>query len=200
MIEVSHVNKTLKHKEVLKDITCQFEEGKVYLLKGHNGCGKTMLLRAVCGLIHPDSGSINCPENITFGVIIENPSFVENETAWQNLEYLAKINHVIGRSEIEDALKAVNLLQDKDKKVKTYSLGMKQRLAICQAIMENPNVLLLDEPFNALDPENVKAVEHIIREEKQKGKIVIIAAHMVDQSLEDLFDEVITMAEGKIVK
>lgn len=199
MIEISHVNKELKHKNVLSDITWKFQEGNVYLLKGHNGCGKTMLLRAICGLIHPDSGTVNCPEHTTFGIIIENPSFVENETAWQNLVYLAKINHVIGKEQIEDALKAVNLFQDKDKRVKTYSLGMKQRLAICQAIMENPDVLLLDEPFNALDSENVKAVTEIILNEKKKGKIVIIAAHMVDQTLESLFDEVITMANGKIV-
>ena len=158
-----------------------------------------MLLRTVCGLLHPDSGTVHCPENTTFGVIIENPSFVENETAWQNLVYLAKINHVIGREQIETALRAVNLFDDKDKKVKRYSLGMKQRLAICQAIMEDPDVLLLDEPFNALDPDNVRAVERIILEEKQKGKIVIVAAHMIDQNLDHLFDEVITMAEGRIV-
>ena len=199
MIKIDHVNKELKHKNVLCDITFEFQEGKAYLLKGHNGCGKTMLLRTVCGLLHPDSGTVHCPENTTFGVIIENPSFVENETAWQNLVYLAKINRVIGREQIETALRAVNLFDDKDKKVKRYSLGMKQRLAICQAIMEDPDVLLLDEPFNALDPDNVRAVERIILEEKQKGKIVIVAAHMIDQNLDHLCDDVITMAEGRIV-
>lgn len=199
MIEINHVSKTLKQKEVLSDITLNFNEGMVYLLKGHNGCGKTMLLRAVCGLIHPDSGTIVYPEDTAFGVIIENPAFMENETAWQNLVYLAKINRRIGEDQIEAALKAVNLYEARDKKVRTYSLGMKQRLAICQAIMEDPEVLLLDEPFNALDPENVEAVKKIILDEKQKGKIIVIAAHMVDQPLEDLFDEVISMAEGKVV-
>lgn len=199
MIELRNINKQLKSKTVLSDISLTFEEGKIYLLKGHNGSGKTMLLRAICGLIKPDSGTISRPKDTRFGVIIETPTFMNYETGWQNLLYLANINRIIGKEEIERALAAVHLSNAKDKKVKTYSLGMKQRLAICQAIMEDPNVLLLDEPFNALDLENIETVKQILLNEKQKNKIVIVAAHMMEPSLEDLFDDVFTLSEGKVV-
>lgn len=199
MIEIQNMSKQLKHKPVLSDITLTLKEGNIYLLKGHNGCGKTMLLRSICGLLKPDSWKIVYPEDTRFGVIIENPAFINYETGWQNLTYLASIKHLIGKEQIEEALSKVNLLDAKDKKVKTYSLGMKQRLAIAQAMMEDPQVLLLDEPFNALDTENIEAVKQILLEEKQKHKIIVVAAHMMESSLEDIFDQVFTMSDGKIV-
>lgn len=198
MIEICNISKQLKHKTVLSDINLTFEEGKIYLLKGHNGCGKTMLLRSICGLIKPDSGEVKYPKDMRFGVIIENPAFINYETGWQNLTYLASIKHLIGKEQIEQALRKVNLLDAKDKKVKTYSLGMKQRLAIAQAVMEDPQVLLLDEPFNALDTENIEAVKQILLEEKRRNKIIVVAAHMMESSLEDIFDEIYTMADGKM--
>ena len=114
------------------------------------------------------------------------------------MTYLAAIKHLIGKEQIEEALRKVNLLDAKDKKVKTYSLGMKQRLAIAQAIMEDPQVLLLDEPFNALDAESIEAVKQILLEEKRRNKIIVVAAHMMESSLEDIFDEIYTMADGKM--
>lgn len=198
MIEICNMSKQLKYKTVLSDINLTFEEGKIYLLKGHNGCGKTMLLRSICGLIKPDCGEVKYPKETRFGVIIENPAFINYETGWQNLTYLAAIKHLIGKEQIEEALRKVNLLDAKDKKVKTYSLGMKQRLAIAQAIMEDPQVLLLDEPFNALDAENIEAVKQILLEEKRRNKIIVVAAHMMESSLEDIFDEIYTMADGKM--
>lgn len=126
--------------------------GKVYLLKGHNGSGKTMLLRLLCDLIQPTSGTIS-KSDYTYGVMIENPSFIEHESAISNLKFLASIQKKIDHAEIDTFLKKVNLLNVANKKVKSFSLGMKQRLAFCQAIMENPDVLLLDEPWKVHDSE-----------------------------------------------
>jgi ABC-2 type transport system ATP-binding protein len=197
MIQLSNVNKSLRKKPVLCDVSITFDGGNCYLIQGTNGSGKTMLLRMICGLIHPDSGAVKIQPACRFGVIIENPEFMANETAWENLWYLAKIRGEIGKREIEEALRKVNLYEYRNKKVKTFSLGMRQRLAICQAIMENPDVLLLDEPFNALDETNCNAVKAILAEYKEHNKIVIIAAHMV--SFRELFDQIITLDEGKIV-
>ena len=196
MIKLQSVSKNIKGHDVLLDISVTFEKGKLYLLRGHNGSGKTMLLRLLCGLLTPSSGSIE-KEEYSYGVIIETPSFVEHETARQNLEFLASIQKRIGMKEIENAVEKVNLSDVIDKKVKKYSLGMKQRLAFCQAIMESPDVLLLDEPFNALDDEHFERVLNLIKEMK-KDKLIIIAAHGFDTQKYPIFDEIITLANGKM--
>ena len=144
MLAINNVSKTLKGKTVLKSIDLTIETGEFVLLKGHNGSGKTMLLRMLAGLIAPDEGSVEVGENTTFGVIIENPSFLLSETALYNLKFLASINRVIGEEEILHLLKRLHLYEERNKRVKTFSLGMKQRLALVQAMMEEPDVLLLD--------------------------------------------------------
>lgn len=199
MIRISHASKTIRGKTVLSDVTLSFQEGKCYLLQGANGSGKTMLLRLICGLIKESTGELEIPKDTSFGVIIENPAFMEHETGWENLRFLAKIRNKISEADIEAALKEVNLLEAKDKKVKTYSLGMKQRLAICQAIMEKPDVLLLDEPFNALDEKNCNALKGILQRRRDEGQIIIVAAHLVESTLSDLFDSVIVLSEGEVV-
>ncbi len=196
MITLKSVSKEIKNKKILNDISLTFEKGKTYLLKGHNGCGKTMLLRLLCDLIHETSGTVEKPD-YTYGVMIENPTFIEHETARSNLKFLASIKKEINMKEIENNLQKVNLLDVVDVKVKKYSLGMKQRLAFCQAIMENPHVLLLDEPFNALDDINLSVVVNYLMEVK-KNKIIIIAAHGFNYSEVSLFDEIITMNDGSI--
>lgn len=196
MIELKNVSKIIKGKTILSNINVKFEEGNVYLLQGHNGSGKTMLLRMICGFIKPSYGSVSYSTNYSYGVIIENPTFFEQETAFYNLKYLADINKKIGKEEIENWLGKFNLLEYKNKKVKSFSLGMKQRLALCQAFMENPDVLLLDEPFNALDNENLKITHQLIQEEKKSGKIIIIASHG-DYNFD--YDSKVTLSEGKIV-
>ncbi|WP_226536234.1 ATP-binding cassette domain-containing protein [Fictibacillus halophilus] len=196
MITLEEVNKELKEKKVLQDISLTLQKGQVYLLKGHNGSGKTMLLRLLCDLLQPTSGTVNKP-NYTYGVMIENPSFIEHETARSNLKFLASIQKKIGVHEIDSTLKKVNLLEYADTKVKNFSLGMKQRLAFCQAIMEDPDVLLLDEPFNALDDDNFAEMIRLIKEMKE-DKIIVIAAHGFNLSEIPLFDEVITMNDGRI--
>lgn len=198
VITIRDVHKDMKDKKVLNDLTINFEENNAYLLKGHNGSGKTMLLRMVCGLIKPSKGSVTHAKKYRFGIIIENPQFLNNETAFYNLHFLASINKIIGEEEIVRVLKKLNLYESKDKKVKSFSLGMKQRLAICQAIMEDPDVLLLDEPFNAIDDENIKIVFEIINEYKRNGKIVIVAAHGINSTDIKIFDEVITLRSGKV--
>ncbi len=197
MIKIENVNKEIKGKLVLKDINLQLEKCQIVLLKGHNGCGKTMLLRLIAGFIKPTEGDIDIPENLEYGVIIENPSFFLNETAMYNMQYLAKIKNKINNSDIDKYLDLFGLFDKKNNKVKSYSLGMKQRLGLCQAFMENPDIILLDEPFNAIDDENKEKVYKIVEKEKEKGKLVIIASHGDVSGLN--FDKVITMSDGKII-
>lgn len=198
MIKITDAGKSLRDKNVLIDINIEFEDGKAYLLTGSNGCGKTMLLRLMCGLIKPDSGQVEVPKDTTFGVIIESPAFVNFETGYENLKYLANIRGKIGRKEIEAVMERLDLTQAANKRVKTYSLGMKQRLAICQAFMEEPDVLLLDEPFNAVDSKNVETICEMIKESRDAGKIVVVAAHSLAEDISDIFDKKIVMCEGKI--
>jgi len=197
MIKLKSVTKTLKNQEVLTDITFNFEKGKIYLLRGHNGSGKTMLLRLLCGLLTPTAGVIE-KEEYSYGVIIETPSFVEHETARQNLKFLASIQKKIGMKEIEAAVAKVNLSHVIDQKVKKYSLGMKQRLAFAQAIMESPDILLLDEPFNALDDEHFELFVKMVTEMKE-DKLIVIAAHGLNPDQYPIFDQVLTLDNGKIV-
>jgi ABC-2 type transport system ATP-binding protein len=196
MISLLNINKQIKNENVLTHISHTFEEGKLYLLRGHNGSGKTMLLRMLCDLIKPTDGEIK-KKDYTYGVMIENPTFIEHETARSNLKFLASIQKRIDDTEIDLYLKKVNLSDVADKKVKSFSLGMKQRLAFCQAIMEDPDVLLLDEPFNALDDMNLEMMISTLKEMK-KNKIIVIAAHGFNLAENTLFDEVITMNNGQI--
>lgn len=197
MIKLENVTKKLKGKTVLSGINLELHQGECVAVVGHNGCGKTMLMRMMCGLIKPDSGNV-ITENYRYGVVIENPAFLMNETAMYNLNYLASINRLINRHDIENVLKEYNLYDVRDKKVKTFSLGMKQRLALCQAFMENPDVLLLDEPFNAIDDKNLQITYDNIRKNKAAGKIIVIATHGVIPK-ECGVDKVIRMNEGKIL-
>lgn len=198
MIKLNAVTKKLKGKIILDDVSTTFEKGKIYLLRGHNGSGKTMLLRLLCDLITPTSGTIDKPE-YTYGVMIETPNFLLHETARQNLKFLASIQKKIGMKEIEKSLEEVNLLSEIDTKVKIFSLGMKQRLGFCQAVMEDPDILLLDEPFNALDDEHFDLILKRILGMK-KDKIIVIAAHGFDVEKYPVFDQVITLNNGKVTQ
>lgn len=197
MIKLDSVTKKIKNEIVLTDVSLEFEKEKMYLLRGHNGSGKTMLLRLLCGLLEPTEGRV-IKDELSYGVIIETPKFVEHETARENLKFLASIQKKIGMKEIEEVIDKVNLSHVIDTKVKKYSLGMKQRLAFAQAIMEKPDVLLLDEPFNALDDEHFELMIKTIKELK-KDTLIIVAAHGFDTEKYPIFDEIITLNSGKIV-
>lgn len=206
-IEIKNVNKTIKKAPILRDINLLFEGGKVYGLKGKNGSGKTMLMRAICGLITPESGTIDIngkilgkdisfPESI--GVLIENPSFISNYTGFKNLKVLASIKGRITDDRIREALEEIGLDPDDKRTFKKYSLGMKQKLGIAAAVMEEPDIVVLDEPINALDEASVVNVREILARQKQRGAVIIIACH--DKSeLEALSDEIIEISEGRIV-
>lgn len=205
-VEIHSLNKELKKKTVLNQITASFEQGKIYGLYGRNGCGKTMLLRAIAGLIYPTSGKIivggkelhkdiSFPESV--GVIIENTSLLPQFDAYTNLKHLAEIKKIATEKDIQRALERVGLADEK-KKVRAYSLGMRQRLAIAQAIFEKPELLLLDEPTNALDEESVEKIRDVLLEEKQRGAAIILASHD-KEDMKYLCDEVVYMADGKFV-
>lgn len=205
-VELKDVTKKIKGVTVLDDISLRLEGARVYGLKGKNGSGKTMLMRAVCGLIHTegliDINGQQMGKDISFppsvGVLIENPSFISNYTGLKNLEVLASIQKRIGREEICEALKKVGLEPDDKRTYRKYSLGMKQRLGIAAAIMEKPDIVILDEPVNALDETGAKSIREILQELKEQGSLIILACHDTEE-LKFLSDEIYEISEGKIV-
>lgn len=185
-IIMKDISKVIKKNIILRNINLNMKSGKIYGLIGTNGSGKTMLMRLLAGLIRPSEGEIivnghkvEYGKKLYFdmGVIIEKPEFFNDLTGMENLEMLAKLKGKIGRDEMIDAMNRVQLDPHNEKKVKEYSLGMRQRLGIAQAIMEDPDVLILDEVTNALDEEGIKMVYEVLNEEKKKGKIIIISSH-----------------------
>ncbi|MDD5827967.1 MAG: ATP-binding cassette domain-containing protein [Lachnospira sp.] len=206
-IRVEHYCKTIKKVTILDDVTITFESGKVYGLKGKNGSGKTMLMRAISGLILPTSGAVyindqQLGKEISFppsiGMLLENPAFVNNYTGFKNLKVLASIQNRIDDDKIREAIEKVGLDPDDKRTFKKYSLGMKQRLGIAAAIMEEPDIVILDEPINALDEAGAMLIRDILSELKQKGSLIIIACHDTEE-LEFLSDEIYEIYEGKIV-
>ena len=178
-IKIENVNKSIKKAEILKDINLSFEGGKVYGLKGK--------------ILGKD---ISFPESI--GVLIENPAFISNYTGFKNLKVLSSIQGKIGDEDIRMALEEIGLDPDDKRTFKKYSLGMKQKLGIAAAIMEKPDIVILDEPINALDEASVENVRSILAKQKERGAIIIIACHDKGE-LEELSDEIIEISDGKIV-
>ena len=208
MIQLQNVTKRIKENTVLDNVSYTFKSGFVYGLYGQNGSGKTMLLRAISGLINLDSGSIfidgeKLHDKIEFppetGIVIENMELLPECSAKRNLQMLAKINNIADEKDIIFSLERVGLDPDSDKKVKKFSLGMKQRLNIAQAIFENQKIILLDEPTNALDEDAVQLIYKIIREEKSRGATIIVATHH-KEDLKEVCDVILKIAEGKIVE
>lgn len=208
MIQLQNVTKRIKENTVLDNVSYTFKSGFVYGLYGQNGSGKTMLLRAISGLINLDSGSIfidgeKLYDKIEFppetGIVIENMELLPECSAKRNLQMLAKIKNIADEKDISFSLERVGLDPDSDKKVKKFSLGMKQRLNIAQAIFENQKIILLDEPTNALDEDAVQLIYKIIREEKSRGATIIVATHH-KEDLKEVCDVILKIAEGKIVE
>lgn len=208
MIQLQNVTKRIKENTVLDNVSYTFKSGFVYGLYGQNGSGKTMLLRAISGLINLDSGSIfidgeKLHDKIEFppetGIVIENMELLPECSVKRNLQMLAKIKNIADEKDIIFSLERVGLDPDSEKKVKKFSLGMKQRLNIAQAIFENQKIILLDEPTNALDEEAVQLIYKIIREEKSRGATIIVATHH-KEDLKEVCDVILKIAEGKIVE
>lgn len=204
MVELKNVNKSLSKKLILDNISYKFEYGRVYGLCGTNGSGKTMLLRAVCGLIIPDSGEIIIDgkilhKDISFppsvGIVIENMSLLPGYNAFDNLKLISQIKKVASDDDIKNAINRVGLKSDL--KVRKFSLGMKQRLNIAQAVFERPKIILLDEPTNALDDSGVKLVYDIIKEEKERGALIIVATHH-EEDLREMCDVILRVSEGRL--
>lgn len=207
MLVIEDLSKTIKNSIILKNISLQLHSGRIYGLKGKNGSGKTMLMRAICGLISPTEGKIIINDEIlgqdisfprSVGALIENPSFLNNYTGYENLKLIASIKNIIDESMIKKTIQQVGLDPDDKRKYKKYSLGMKQRLGLACVLMEDPELLILDEPINALDESGVDIVRKILFERKSRGSLIIIACHDREE-LELLADEIFTMSDGKIV-
>ena len=206
LIQVKNVTKQFKKNIVLNNISVDFEKGKIHGLIGRNGSGKTVLMKVILGLMKPTEGQIivegkvigkdiEAPEKT--GVIIETPGFLNNYSAYMNLKFLADIKKAVGKKEIREAIELVGLEPDDKKHVGKYSLGMKQRLAIAQAIMEKQEILLLDEPMNGLDKNGVGQIRSILKKLKEQGKTIIIASHN-SEDISELCDTVYEMDMGII--
>lgn len=207
-IEINNVSKSFRQLKVLDNVSAVLEEGKIYGLTGDNGSGKSVLLKCIAGLMPVDEGEINVfnkkvhPGKCMFpllGLIIEHPGFIDTLSGYQNLKYLAGINGVIGKEEILTALDTVGLINAKRKKVRKYSLGMRQRLAIAQAIMEAPKVLIMDEPFNGLDKKAVEKMRNLFAQLREQGKTIIITSHN-EKDISLLCDEVYEIEDGILRK
>lgn len=206
MINLVNVSKTIRGAEIIKDVSVRFESGCITGIKGINGSGKTMMMRLIAGLIRPTTGEVIIGGQIlgkdiafprSIGILIENPAFIDYYSGFENLKLLASIKNKIDDVQIRCVLQEVGLDFADKKKYRKYSLGMKQRLGIAAAIMESPDIILLDEPMNALDTEGIECVKKLILNEKNKGKTIIISCH--DQEiLEYLSDKIYCIENGQI--
>ena len=205
-LEITNVGKRIGADDVLSDISLSMEKGKIYGLQGKNGCGKSMLMRVMCGLVLPSVGEIKIDgkilgKDISFpqsvGVFIEKPGFLDSYSGFQNLAMLASIKKIVDGTEVKEVLKRVGLQDVMHKKFRRYSLGMKQKLGIAAAIMEHPDMIILDESSNALDEKSEERLWQIVREEKNRGALVIISCHAADV-LEKVSDEIFKMDMGQI--
>ncbi len=207
-IVIQNLSKTIKSNAVIQDISMNLKSGVIYGFKGINGSGKTMLMRLICGLIRPTEGEIlingktlgkdlSFPESI--GVFLENPAFLDSYSGFQNLKILASIKSVATDEDIRATLSRVGLSPNDKKKYRKYSLGMKQRLGVAAAIMEKPDIVILDEPTNSLDADGVTLVKQIVQEEKGRGALVILSCHD-GELLKDLSDEIFLLECGHLVE
>ena len=208
MIEVNNVSLILQKNEILKDISMHFERGKIHGLIGRNGSGKTMLMKCICGFVKPTSGEItvdgmrigkDCDFPKNAGIIIETPGFIPYYSGYKNLKLLADLRGKISREDIRKTMEKVGLNPDLKRHVRKYSLGMRQRLGLAQAIMENPDLLILDEPMNGLDKDGVADMREYLLALKEQGKTILIASHSAED-IDILCDTVCEMDKGKLEK
>jgi len=206
-VEIKNLTKEISGNIILNDISCTLELGKIYGIVGKNGSGKSMLIKAIAGLLLPTKGSIkvfdeeivngNLPKDI--GVLFDNVGLLEQYSALENLKILASINNKIDEDHIKNLLDYIGLTSEDNRPVKKYSLGMKQKVGIVQAIMEDPNIIMLDEPMNGLDEHSVELIRKLIIELKKKGKTIILTSHN-KEDIDLLCDIVYKMDFGVLKK
>ncbi|MBR6765453.1 MAG: ATP-binding cassette domain-containing protein [Clostridia bacterium] len=206
-IEIKNVTLTIKNKTILDNVSLNIEKGTIHALVGENGSGKTMLMKCVSGFVHPKGEitvkgqrvgkDVDFPDSM--GIIIETPGFIPYYSGYKNLEYLASIKNKISAEEITRVLEKVGLKDEAKKRVGKYSLGQRQRLGIAQALMEDPDILILDEPMNALDHKGVLLVRELILELKEKGKTVLLTSHN-SEDIDLLADSITYMENGRITE
>ena len=205
-IKLENVSKRFKNENVLNGISYSFESGKIYSIVGRNGSGKSVLLKIIAGLYLQDKGNVlfdnknynminEIPDNL--GIVIEQPSFINDLTGLENLKLLASIRNVATERDIVESLETVNLKDDMNKKYSKYSLGMRQKLSIAQAIMEHQKVILLDEPFNGIDRQSVVAIKEYLKRVKNEDKLIIITTHIMDDVV-DLSDVMLYIEDGML--
>lgn len=206
-IIVENVSKSINHNYIIKDVSMKMHGGEIYGLWGKNGCGKTMLMRIISGLVRTDEGTVladgmQIGKEIDFiqdmGIMLETPGFIEHYTAKENLLAIAEIKQKVTEKRIDELLELMGLNNTGRKKIKKFSLGMRQKVGIISAIMEEPAVIILDEPFNALDIGSVKLVKELIKEQKERGALIIVSCHDKDE-MNEIADTVYCMEEGKII-
>ena len=204
VIEVLNISKKFGSQEVLKNVNLACEPGKIYGFVGYNGSGKTVLFKCICGLLRVDTGKVLVRGKVMgeeliqdAGIIIEHPAFLMNFSGRKNLELLYMLNHKRDRQKIRQVMEQVGLDADSRKKVRNYSLGMRQRLAIAQAIMEDPGILILDEPMNGMDKQGIQEVREMLLGLKREGKVILLASHN-REDIEILCDEVYEMEHGQL--
>lgn len=205
IIDIKNINKSFKGNMVLNNVNMHFETGNIYGLSGRNGSGKSVLLKVLTGLYKADSGTISINDKVidykkefieNLGSLIEGPKFFSNLTGFENLKFLANIKGKIKDEDILNTLETVNLISEKDKKYSKYSLGMKQKLGIVAAIMENPDILILDEPFNGIEDISVLKIKNYLKEIKE-NKIIILSTH-IKEDLEELSDHIYYFDAGMV--
>lgn len=208
MIQVNDITKEFKTQTVLEHITVNFEAGKIHGLVGKNGSGKTVFLRILCGLMAPSSGTVTVAGKVLgkdtdfspdTGIIIETPGFLTYKSGYGNLVDLASIRHQISKDEIIQTMELVGLDPASKKRVGKYSLGMRQRLGIAQAIMEHPKLLILDEPMNGLDAQGVEDIRRLLLSLKEEGTTILLASH-ITEDIETLCDTVHRMENKKLIR
>ena len=206
-LEIKNLSKSISGKSILEHIDLAMDRGRIYGLRGKNGSGKTMLMRSVCGLILPTEGTICINGEIlhkdisfprSIGALIENPGFIAEYSGFKNLSALASIKKAVTTEEIRSVMQKMVLDPDVKKKFKKYSLGMKQKIGIIAAIMEQPELIVLDEPINALDEKSVNIVKELLLEQRKRGALIIISCHDKEE-LEFLADEVFCLENGKVI-
>lgn len=207
MIIIENATKKFGTQTVLNNVSLTLEDGKIYGFVGQNGCGKTVLFKSICGFIYLDRGTITVDGKVIgkdidiikdAGIIIESPGFLPNYSAFKNLKFLTMIKDNIGDEQIKSTLISVGLDPESKKVVGKFSLGMRQRLGIAQAIMENPHILILDEPMNGLDKRGVEDIRKILMDLKKKGKLILLASHN-PLDIDILCDYVYELDAGTIV-